>query len=204
MRRVVFLDRDGTIMRDVPYLADPAKVELLPGAVHGLRHMMRLGYELFLVTNQSGVARGLLTEGDVRAVNAELLRQLSEQGVEIRDVRYCPHLQAGKVERYAYACNCRKPQPGMLVDLALTYGLDLSQSVMVGDKCSDVEAGLNAGASAVLLGTARQAANDLLADVWKKERSQGRLAMLPDLMAVGLWLQERQAQTATTTPTTRA
>lgn len=141
--KAVFLDRDGTIIRDEGYLRDPARVSLLPHAVKGLRLMRELGYGLFLVTNQSGVARGLMTEEDAAAVNAELLRLLAEQGADIDDVRVCPHLDAG--------CFCRKPQPGMLLDLAAAHGIDLRRSVMIGDKESDVEAGRAAGCSASLL-----------------------------------------------------
>ena len=143
MRTAVFLDRDGTIIRDEHYLHDPSRVRLLDHAAEGLRLMQAMGFDLFIVTNQSGVARGYMTERDVQAVNDELLRQLRTHGVHIHDVRYCPHLKG---------CSCRKPAPGMLLDLAYRHGIDMSRSVMIGDKHADVQAGLAAGCHALLSG----------------------------------------------------
>ncbi|WP_052036690.1 D-glycero-alpha-D-manno-heptose-1,7-bisphosphate 7-phosphatase [Tumebacillus flagellatus] len=169
----MFLDRDGTVIPDLHYLKDPCRVELLPGAAEGLQVMQDLGFELFLVTNQSGVARGYLTAEDVQAVNDAVGQRLAEQGIFLRDVRVCPHWEEG--------CACRKPEPGMLLDLAAAHGLELSQSVMVGDKWSDVEAGKAAGAAV----SVRLAPDDV------EGGQENGVLVLPDLLAVALWLQER-------------
>lgn len=160
MRQAIFLDRDGTIIEDEHYLRDPARVRLLAHAAEGMQMMQAVGFDLFLVTNQSGVARGYMTEQDVHAVNDELQRQLRERGVHFRDVRYCPHLQG---------CSCRKPQPGMLLDLASRHGIDLSRSVMIGDKHADVQAGLNAGCYAIMVGAP---GNDDLLSIAKRLKSE--------------------------------
>ena len=102
-KRYVLLDRDGTIIVDKHYLADPAEVELLPGAAKGLRQIQRLGYGLILITNQSGVGRGKFTTETVDAVHEELVRQLKCEGINLDGIYYCPHVPEDD-------CNCRKPR----------------------------------------------------------------------------------------------
>lgn len=142
--RAVFLDRDGTVIEDPGYLSDPAGVRLVPGAADALRELGDRGFRLVVISNQSGIARRLITEEQAAAVHERFVAELAGRGVCLDDVRYCPHApDAG--------CACRKPLPGLLVDAADELGLDLARSFMVGDKPSDVEAGRRAGCTTILL-----------------------------------------------------
>jgi len=152
LRRAVFLDRDGTLNVDTGYVALPSDVRLIPGAAQGAKRLADAGYTLVIASNQSGIARGMMTEAMADAVDARLLDLLREQGVTIEASYRCPHLSGGEVPLYAVECECRKPKPGMLVQAARDLGLDLAASWMVGDGLRDVEAGLAAGTRAVLIG----------------------------------------------------
>jgi len=135
----------------VPYNVDPARVRLTPGAGKALRALAEGGYRPFVVSNQSGVARGYFTEGDLRAVEARLGELLAPHGVAIEAYRYCFHHPQGTVAAYRAACDCRKPAPGMILELAREHGLDLARSWMVGDGEGDVAAGRAAGCRTVLI-----------------------------------------------------
>ena len=137
MTPAVFLDRDGTLMRDVEYCGDPARVAVFPGASGALARLRAAGYRLVLVTNQSGIGRGYFTEDDFQRVQAELARQLGAEG-RLDGVYHCP-------ERPEDATARRKPGPGMLLEAAADLGLDLRRSFLVGDRRADVEAGRRAG-----------------------------------------------------------
>ena len=153
LRTVVFLDRDGTVIEDTDYLADPAGVRVLPGVPDALRRLRAAGRELVVISNQAGVARGLFTELDARRVNAEVDARLRAEGVDVLDWLYCPHLDdpAATVEAYRTACACRKPKPGMLEEAARRHGLDLAGCVVVGDKTIDVLAAKAVGGRGVLV-----------------------------------------------------
>jgi D-glycero-D-manno-heptose 1,7-bisphosphate phosphatase len=140
----VFLDRDGTIMRDVDYCGDPAQVEVFPGAAEALRRLKANGYKLIIVTNQSGIARGYFSDNDYRAVEREFLRQLGEGLI---DATYCcPDLPETNSAR-------RKPAPGMIFEAQRDHRLDLARSYVVGDKRSDIACGRNAGVRTILVQT---------------------------------------------------
>lgn len=145
LRAAAFLDRDGVINIDHGYLYRWQDFEFVPGAVEAMRQLQALGYLLVVVTNQSGVARGMYTEADVRTLHDQMRASLSRQGVELADVQYCPHHEQGQVAAYVQACGCRKPRPGMLNAAARALGLDLARSLIFGDKASDVQAGAAAG-----------------------------------------------------------
>jgi D-glycero-D-manno-heptose 1,7-bisphosphate phosphatase len=150
-RRAVFLDRDGTLNADTGYVGRPEDVRLLPSAALGARALARDGFALVIVSNQSGIARGMMSEAQADAVDAKVLELLEREGVRIDASYRCPHLPDGAVDRYAIDCDCRKPKPGMLVQAAADLGIDLSASWTVGDGQRDVEAGLAAGTRAVRL-----------------------------------------------------
>lgn len=137
-RKAIFLDRDGTLIEDRGYLADPEGVVLLSGAGDALRLLQDAGYLLIVVTNQSGIGRGYFTLEAMHTVNARMNELLAEHGVTIDDIRYCPH---GPDD----GCACRKPLPGMLCDAAEAHGIDLAQSAMIGDQPRDAAAGVAAG-----------------------------------------------------------
>jgi len=162
-----FLDRDGTIIEDVHYLPDPGEIRLLPGAAEGMSLLREAGYRLICVTNQSGVARGILTERKLHEIHATLQRMLAERGVALDDVYYCPHLPEGAVAAYARECDCRKPKPGMLIRAAEEHGIALAGSVLIGDSERDIEAGRAAGCRTVRIvsgdATAGQTSADFVA-----------------------------------------
>ncbi|HWE39404.1 MAG TPA: HAD family hydrolase [Isosphaeraceae bacterium] len=150
-RRAVFLDKDGTLVDDVPYNVDPRLIRLAPGAAEGLARLHDAGYLLLVVSNQSGVARGLFPESALAEVEARLRERVAEAGAELAGFEYCPHFPGGIVAESAVACGCRKPAPGMLVRAASGLGIDLGRSWMVGDILDDVEAGHRAGCRSILL-----------------------------------------------------
>ncbi|HEU0015590.1 MAG TPA: HAD family hydrolase, partial [Longimicrobium sp.] len=145
----VFLDKDGTLVENVPYNVDPARVRLTPGAGEALRALADAGYRLFVVSNQSGVARGYFGEEDLRGVERRVAELLAPHGVEIEAYRYCFHHPQGTVAAYRAVCDCRKPAPGMILELAREQGLDPARCWMVGDGPGDVEAGRAAGCRTV-------------------------------------------------------
>ncbi|HEX5368683.1 MAG TPA: HAD family hydrolase [Dehalococcoidia bacterium] len=150
-RRAVFIDKDGTLLEDVPYNLDPAFVKLTPRALQGLRLLQDAGYALVLVSNQSGVARGYFDEAAVEALMSHVGAVLAADGVELLGCYYCPHHPEGSAEPYAVACECRKPAPGLLLRAAAEHDIDLDTSFLVGDILDDVEAAHRAGCRAVLL-----------------------------------------------------
>jgi len=150
-RAAAFLDRDGTINEDVDFLADPRDLRLLPGAAEAIAMLRRAGYLVIVVSNQSGIARGYFDEATLAAIHDELRRHLRAEGADVDAIYWCPHLPEGQVERYAVACGCRKPEPGLLLRAAAEWRIDLTRSVMIGDAERDVEAGRRAGCRTALL-----------------------------------------------------
>ena len=155
-RPALFLDRDGTLVEEVPYLHDPERVVLLPGA-GALAAAGAAGYALVVVTNQAGVARGLYDEAAVDAVHRRLGELLAGAGVRLDAVLHCPHHPRGTVPGYARACRCRKPGPGMLEAAAERLDLDLPASFLVGNHPSDVGAAVAAGVTPLFVATGRAA-----------------------------------------------
>jgi D-glycero-D-manno-heptose 1,7-bisphosphate phosphatase len=140
----IFLDRDGTLMRDVDYCGDPEKVEVFPEAAAGLGRLKKAGYKLIVITNQSGIGRGYFTEPEYRAVESEFLRQLGDGLIDAS--YYCPDLPDADSPR-------RKPAPGMVHEAQRDHRLDLARSYFIGDKTSDIECGRNAGVRTILVQT---------------------------------------------------
>jgi len=147
----IFLDRDGTLHRDAVYMIRFEDFEPLPGVEEALRLLQGAGYRLFGVTNQSGVARGYFTLEEVNRLNEKICGYFREHGSNLEEIAVCPHLPGAPVAAYDLDCECRKPKPGMLLDLARRYNLDLAKSYMVGDMPRDVLAGHSAGAQGVLI-----------------------------------------------------
>ena len=145
----LFLDRDGTLIVERDYLSDPRLVRLVPGAATALRRFTDAGTLLFVVTNQSGIARGRLTRAEVDAVNAEVERRLRLRGVPLAGTLVCPHLPRGSGPRHAVACRCRKPGTLLHRREIRRHGLDPARCAVVGDKWDDVGAGVSLGAAAV-------------------------------------------------------
>lgn len=150
-RAAIFIDKDGTLIDDVPYNVAPEKIRLSKHAGTALRLLRKQGYALFLVSNQSGIALGLFDEWALRIVREKIDALLHAEDVWLDGFYYCPHWHDGAIARYAFDCNCRKPAPGMLTLAARQHGLSLNQSWMVGDILDDVEAGRRAGCGTVLI-----------------------------------------------------
>ncbi len=149
--RAVFLDKDGTLIEDVPYNVDPALIRLASGAEEGLALLHEVGFRLIVVSNQSGVALGHFEEMALLAVERRIRQLLSRAGVPLAGFSYCPHHPDGTIEGYAHDCDCRKPGPGMIEQAARAQAIDLADSWMVGDILDDVEAGRRAGCRTVLI-----------------------------------------------------
>jgi D-glycero-D-manno-heptose 1,7-bisphosphate phosphatase len=147
----IFLDKDGTLIDDVPYNVDPGRIRLAPGAATGLPRLHGAGYRLFVVSNQSGVAFGRFGEAALAGVEARLRALLGAIGVPLGGFSYCPHHPEGTVAVYARACGCRKPSPGMIEAAARTHGIDPVRSWLIGDILDDIEAGRRAGCRTVLI-----------------------------------------------------
>lgn len=165
--KAIFLDRDSTVNIGVPKyerVDSIDKVELLPNSLEALKILSRLDFLVFFVTNQLGIAEGLITENDFRNINCEVLRLIAPSGITITRTYVCPH----SVDEN---CDCRKPKPRLLLDAAKEYDIDLSESYMIGDRVSDIGAGIGAGTKTILVQTgitgvvapdATYTANDLL------------------------------------------
>jgi D-glycero-D-manno-heptose 1,7-bisphosphate phosphatase len=141
---MVILDRDGTVVFDRHYLADPAGLEFLPGAAEGLALLHSQGHRLVLITNQSGIGRGLFTEAQLAAVHTRLRQMMSEVGAPLAGIYYCPHAPEAD-------CGCRKPRSELFWRAAAELEFEPSEAVVVGDKGSDVEFGARVGARTILI-----------------------------------------------------
>jgi len=150
-RPAVFLDRDGTLNHDTGYVHRIVDFRWLPGAVNAIRRLNDCGYYVFVVTNQSGVARGLHDETAIRDLHGWMNEELRAASAHIDDIRYCPHHPQAAIAAYRIACPCRKPAPGMLVDLMNTWPVIREASVMIGDKERDAAAGRAAGIAAAIV-----------------------------------------------------
>jgi D-glycero-D-manno-heptose 1,7-bisphosphate phosphatase len=144
-RRAAFVDRDGVINVESGFLHRIEQFEFLPGSIAGLARLQGAGYLLVVITNQSGIARGMYSEEDYRRLTAHMQQRLSGAGVHLDAIEYCPHLPDAAVARYRIECDCRKPLPGMLLRAARELNIDLPNSILVGDRGSDIQAGRSAG-----------------------------------------------------------
>jgi len=150
-RRAIFMDRDGTVSQEVGYLTHVDRYALLPRSVEAIRRVNASGFAAFLVTNQSGVARGLFTEELVQQVHRRLEDWLDEAGTHLDGIYYCPHHPREGGSVWTTVCDCRKPRPGLLRQAAAEHGIDLSSSYMIGDSGRDLGAGAAVGATSVLV-----------------------------------------------------
>jgi D-glycero-D-manno-heptose 1,7-bisphosphate phosphatase len=144
-RKAAFVDRDGVIIVDSGFLHRVEDLVFLHGAIEGLQRLQAGGYLLVVITNQSGIARGLYTEADYLRLTAYMQQRLLAAGVQLSAVEYCPHLPDAAIARYRLDCDCRKPRPGMLERAAAALNIDLSASILVGDRATDIQAGRSAG-----------------------------------------------------------
>lgn len=151
LKPAVFIDKDGTLVEDVPYNVDPSQIRFVAGAIGSLQRLQAAGFALIVVSNQAGLALGRFNQMALDRCLAWLRALLRHAGVELTGMFYCPHDPRGSVAAYRRACACRKPMPGLLHAAAQFHDVDLARSWMIGDILDDVEAGRRAGCRTVLL-----------------------------------------------------
>lgn len=172
-RRAVFLDRDGTLIEEAGYLDRLERLVFFPYTVDAVRLLNRAGFAVVVVTNQAGIARGIVDEAFVSEAHQHIAERLERGGARIDAFYYCPHYKTGTVDPYVRACDCRKPEPGLLRRAQADLDLDLARSFMVGDRWHDVAAGRAAGARTVLLRSG----------VGRREESAPPPGLVPDAVA---------------------
>lgn len=143
--RVIFLDRDGTINKEVNYLYRKEDFEFIPNAPKAIKIFHELGFKVIVITNQAGVARGYYKEKDIQILHSHIDYLLGKEGTHIDSYYYCPHHPEGIVAEYSFYCKCRKPEIGMLEKAVKEYDIDLENSIFIGDKEIDIQAGKYAG-----------------------------------------------------------
>lgn len=163
----VFLDRDGTINIDTGYLSDPQQLRLIDGAATAIKQLNEAGIKVIVVSNQSGVGRGVFTNADAVKVNERLVELLAASGARLDAIYYCPHLPDD-------GCQCRKPATGLVSDAGRQHAIDIKRSCVIGDKASDIGLGRNLGVKSILV----------LTGVGKEEQS--KLSPPPDYVAQDL------------------
>ena len=151
MNKAIFFDRDGVLNVDVIDLHELEKFQWIDGAVDAIKLCNERGFLVVVITNQSGIARGIFTEDDVKKIHSHMQTELEKVGAHIDAFYYCPHHPNGTVEPYAKVCDCRKPKPGLILRACKEMNIDPAKSVMIGDKPRDIESGKNAGVTSSIL-----------------------------------------------------
>ena len=151
MTRAVFIDKDGTLIRDVPYNVNAALVDMEEHAGEALSLLKKNKYLLIVISNQSGVAKGFFSEDDLKEINNEIQQKLFKHQVKIDAFYYCPHLPDGLIKEYSIECSCRKPQSGMIFKAVKDFNINVHKSWMIGDILNDVEAGKSSGCKTILI-----------------------------------------------------
>jgi D-glycero-D-manno-heptose 1,7-bisphosphate phosphatase len=151
VKKAIFIDRDGTLIEEVGYLKMLEDLRFTPRATSALRIFSELGFLNIVITNQSAVARGILSPKELNKIHNKMRELAARDDARIDHVYYCPHLPGGRIDEYNVECDCRKPKAGMIFQAREKLGLDLQQCVMVGDKTSDLEVAANAGVRPVLV-----------------------------------------------------
>ncbi|MDI6804682.1 MAG: D-glycero-beta-D-manno-heptose 1,7-bisphosphate 7-phosphatase [Bacteroidota bacterium] len=147
----IFLDRDGTINEELEFISSPDEVILIPGSAEAIKEANKLGLKVFVITNQSGIARGLIKGDELAAVHNSLVELLSKEGAHLDAIYFCPHHPEYGEAQYRVECDCRKPNTGMLKQAEAEFGIDLKQSFVIGDRIVDVKAAHSVGAKSILV-----------------------------------------------------
>ena len=151
MLKAIFIDKDGTLIPDIPFNVNPDLIVLEEGVIDGLVELNSKGYLFIIISNQSGIAHGYFPEEEMAAVQEHIAQRLLEKSIRLNGFYYCPHYPGAAVEKYNKICSCRKPMPGLILQAAADFAIDLSQSWMIGDILNDVEAGNRAGCRTILI-----------------------------------------------------
>jgi D-glycero-D-manno-heptose 1,7-bisphosphate phosphatase len=173
-KRAVFVDRDGTIIEDTGYISSSKEVSFIPGSIAAVKRLNQAGFQVIVITNQSGVARGIFSEDRLQTVDKHIQKHVLSGGAHIDAFYYCPHHPEHGVYPYRQACECRKPEPGLIKKAAREHQIDLSRSFMVGDHSCDIQAGKKAGVRTVFVLTGHGS------------REKEKLAERPDHTAANL------------------
>jgi D-glycero-D-manno-heptose 1,7-bisphosphate phosphatase len=151
MNKAFFLDRDGVINTELDYVSTAESFHFINGVFDACRIILSQGYQIIVITNQSGIARGYYTLSQFSELNAWMLREFKKERIDVTEVYFCPHHAIAGLGAYKVECECRKPKPGMILKAKNEHNIDLAQSVLVGDHVSDIEAGENAGIGSLFL-----------------------------------------------------
>jgi D-glycero-D-manno-heptose 1,7-bisphosphate phosphatase len=187
-KRAVFLDRDGTLNEDVGYPSVFSQIHIFPAAFEAVRKIRSAGFLTVVVTNQSAVGRGLLTEDGLKNIHKNISASFAAEGAELDAFYYCPHYERAALPIYRKNCDCRKPGPGLAVRAAADLDLDLSASYVIGDKTEDIEFALNTGATPVLVltGCGRESQLKL------EEKGLRPAFVAEDILAAANWILRRE------------
>lgn len=150
-KKAVFIDKDGTLIPDIPYNVNPELITLSRGAAVGLRLLMSAGFRIVIISNQSGIAHGYFSEDELLKVEDRIVELLRDEQVTIDGFYFCPHHPEGSRPEYSFHCDCRKPAPGMILKASEELDIDPASSWMIGDILDDMEAGKRAGTNTVLI-----------------------------------------------------
>jgi len=153
INKAIFLDRDGVINKEISHLSDPKDFEFIKGSIEALKLLKQKGFLLIIITNQAGIARGLFTEETLKAIHYKMIKILKQQNINLDDIFYCPHHP-----EFTGSCECRKPNPGMILKAQSKYHIDLTNSYMVGDTLNDIQTGksVNCKTALVLTGYGKE------------------------------------------------
>jgi D-glycero-D-manno-heptose 1,7-bisphosphate phosphatase len=180
MNRAVFLDRDGTIIKEIGYLRDIKDIIFIDGAIEAIRRFNNKGFRVIVTTNQSGIARGFLTEEKLREIHDYMAKILNDNNACIDEWLYCPHHLEGVVEKYRVECDCRKPRAGMILTSQQKYDISLENSFVIGDSIRDIKLGINAGVHPILVLTGY--GKDNLTRIREENISETRYQVAKDIL----------------------
>jgi D-glycero-D-manno-heptose 1,7-bisphosphate phosphatase len=176
----VFVDRDGTLILEVGYLSRLEQIEVLPGAAEAVRLLGQRGIKVVVITNQSGIARGLISEGDLDVIHQELKRRLARCGAFLDGIYYCPHHPTEGRDPYRVTCDCRKPNIGLVRQAVAELNLDLGRSYVVGDQDSDMELAARIGAKGILIQNNKAEG--------ERRKAKMKLLVVKDLLESARWI----------------
>jgi len=186
MQGAVFLDRDGTIIEDTGYISSPEQVKFIPGAIEAIKMLKDAGYKVVIISNQAGVARGLITEDMLQTIDKTLHKWILNGGTHLDGAYYCPHHPEHGVYPYRQVCECRKPHTGLIKRAQRDLDIDLSRSFMIGDKATDVEAGKRAGVKSIFVLTGRGSSE-------RNELKEKPVHIANDLLEAAKWVTSQRS-----------
>ena len=184
LHKAVFVDRDGTVTKEGEWIVHPGALELVPDAAEAIVKLHAAGFLVVMFTNQSAVARGLITEEQLDAIQAQMDGLLAREGAVLDATYYCPHHPTEGIGRYKADCWCRKPKPGLILRARDEMGIDLSRSWCIGDMERDIESGRRAGVRGILVATGKGIGEEA------RMRAEGRMPELfvPDIGKAAEWI----------------